>query len=293
VLNTAAQIILNTIISGLLLSLIAVGFTYIFRVTKVFHLAHGGVYVAGAYCFLWALSKSQSWLVAVASAVLLVTVLIYVVEKFIYLPLAKGHSTQSISLIASMGVYAVVVNTVAMFFGSENQILPNRAADAFHFDQLILTHVQIIQSVLGVTVLSATAILVRLMKWDLAFRAVADADTVAKVFGVNTELERLKVLIGGSLLVTVAAILKTLEAGVDPYAGLAPTLTAAVVTILVSRLSIPWIVAVSIALTLLQNTVEWYLNAQWKNAVTFLILLIVILFRTEGIISYNLRRDRI
>jgi len=52
------------------------------------------------------------------------------------------------------------------------------------------------------------------------------------------------------------------------------------------------IVAFAIALTLLQNSVEWFLDAQWKDAITFLILLLVILFRTEGIISYNLRKDR-
>ena len=85
---------------------------------------------------------------------------------------------------------------------------------------------------------------------------------------------------------------KTLEVGINPQAGMNITLTASVVAILVSRLNVLLIVAFAIALTLLQNSVEWFLDAQWKDAITFLILLLVILFRTEGIISYNLRKDR-
>lgn len=289
---TAIQILINSIVSGLLLSLVAIGFTYIFRVTRVFHLAHGGVYVAGAFTFWWMLTKTNNWFAAVAFAITVVAILIWVIEKAIYLPLNKKQSNQSISLIASMGLYVVIVNVLALLFGNENKIIGNTVSGSFELGNIIFTKVQAIQSIIGVVVIVAFLIYLKISKSNLALQSVSDNVTISKVFGINTESERTKVFIIGSILACIAAILKTMETGIDPQAGMSITLTAAVVAILVARLNVLLIIAFSIGLTILQNSVEWFLNAQWKEGITFLILLLVILFRTEGIISYNLRKDR-
>lgn len=291
-METAIQILLNSIVSGLLLSLVAIGFTYIFRVTRVFHLAHGGVYVAGAFACWWMLTKTNNWFAAIAFAIAVVAILIWLIEKSVYLPLNKKQSNQSISLIASMGLYVVIVNVLALLFGNEDRIIDNSISDSFEFGNIIFTRVQMIQTVIGIVATATFFIYLKLSKSNLVLQSISDNENISKVFGINTEKERVKVFIAGSMLACVAAILKTLEVGINPQAGMNITLTASVVAILVSRLNVLLIVAFAIALTLLQNSVEWFLDAQWKDAITFLILLLVILFRTEGIISYNLRKDR-
>lgn len=291
-MNTLIQIILNSIVSGLLLSLVAISFTYIFRVTRVFHLAHGGVYVAGAFAFWWMLTKTNNWFASIAFAIVVVAVLIWVIEKTIYLPLNKKQSNQSISLIASMGLYVVIVNVLALLFGNDNKPIENSISGSFAFGNIIFTKVQMIQTVIGIVAIATFLIYLKLTKSNLVLQSVSDNETISKVFGINTEKERTKVFIAGSVLACIAAILKTMEVGIDPQAGMSITLTAAVVAILVSRLNVIMIIAFAISLTLLQNSVEWFLDAQWKDGITFLILLLVILFRTEGIISYNLRKDR-
>lgn len=286
------QILLNSIVSGLLLSLVAIGFTYIFQVTKVFHLAHGGIYVSGAFACWWMLTKSNNWLVAILFALAVVAILIYLIEKTVYLSLTKKQSNQSISLIASMGLYVVIINLLAMLFGSENKIIDNTVSGSFELGNIIFTKVQAIQGLLGIATIVVFLVYLKLSKSNLVLQAVSDNETISKVFGINTESERAKVFIIGSVLACIAAILKTIETGIDSQTGMAITLTAAVVAILVARLNVFLIIAFSIGLTLMQNTIEWFLNAQWKDGITFLVLLLVILFRTEGIISYNLRKDR-
>lgn len=290
-METAIQIFINSVASGLLLSLVAIGFTYIFRVTRVFHLAHGGVYIAGAFACWWMLTKTNNWLAAVVFAIAVVAILIYLVEKTVYLPLNKRQSNQSISLIASMGLYVVIVNILAMLFGNENKMMVNSISGSYEFGKIILTKVQLIQSAVSITATATFLIYLKLTKSNLALQSVSDNETISKVFGINTESERSWVFITGSVLACIAAILKTMEVGIDPQAGMSITLTAAVVAILVSRLNVLLIIAFAIALTLLQNSIEWFLDAQWKDGITFLILLLVILFRTEGVISYHLRKD--
>ncbi|MCO5233055.1 MAG: branched-chain amino acid ABC transporter permease [Chitinophagales bacterium] len=291
-MTESIQILLNSIVSGLLLSLVAIGFTYIFQVTKVFHLAHGGIYVSGAFACWWMLTKTNNWFFAVAFSILAVAVLIYLIEKSIYLPLTKKQSNQSISLIASMGLYVVIVNGLAMFFGNENKIIDNTVSGSFGLSNIIFSKVQMIQTIVGIVATTTFLLYLKVTKSNMALQAVSDNETISKVFGINTEKERTKVFIIGSILACIAAILKTMETGIDPQAGMSITLTAAVVAILVARLNVLLIIVFSVGLTFIQNAVEWFLNAQWKEGITFLILLLVILFKTEGIISYNLRKDR-
>lgn len=279
-------------VSGLVLSLVAIGFTYIFRVTRVFHLAHGGVYIAGAFSCWWVLTQTNSWVAAIVFAIAVVTILIYSIEKTVYLPLNKKQSNQSISLIASMGLYVVIVNVLALLFGNDNKTIVNSISGTFEFGNIIFTKVQMIQAIVGILAISAFLFYLRFTKSNLAMRSVSDNETISKAFGINTEKERIRVFIAGSVLACIAAILKTIEVGIDPHAGMAITLTAAVVAILVSRLNVLLIIGFTVVLTLLQNSVEWFLDAQWRDGITFLILLLAILFRTEGIISYNLRKDR-
>lgn len=292
-MDIATQILLNSIVSGLLLSLVAIGFTYIFRTTRVFHLAHGGIYVAGAFACWWTLTNTNNWFIAIAFAIAVVAILIYLIEKAVYLPLNKKQSNQSISLIASMGLYVVIVNILALLFGNENKTIENSISGSYEIGNIILTKVQMIQTVIGIVATATFIIYLKLSKSNLTLQAISDNATISKVFGINTNNERMKVFIAGSVLACIAAILKTLEVGIDPQAGMSITLTAAVVAILVSRMNVLMVIAFSIALTILQNSVEWFLDAQWKDGITFLLLLLVILFRTEGIISYNLRKDRV
>lgn len=291
-LDLPVQILLNSLVSGLVLSLVAIGFTYIFRVTGVFHLAHGGIYVAGAFSCWWILTRTNSWFVAIVSAMAIITILIYSIEKTVYLPLNKKQSNQSISLIASMGLYVVVVNIVALLFGNDNKTILNSISGTYELGDIIFTRVQIIQAIVGILAISTFSLYLKFTKSNLVMRSVSDNETISKAFGINTENERIRVFVTGSILACISAILKTIEVGIDPHAGMGVTLTAAVVAILVSRLNVLLILAFTVVLTLLQNSVEWFLDAQWRDGITFLILLFAILFRTEGIISYNLRRDR-
>ena len=153
-MGTIIQILVNSIISGLILSLVAVGFAYIFRVTKVFHLAHGGIYSAGAFSCWWLFSKTHNWLASIVFAILTVSILIYIIEKTIYLPLNRKQSNQSISLIASMGLYVVIINTLALLFGNENKILDNSISGSYELSIIIFTKIQLIQTFFGIATIA-------------------------------------------------------------------------------------------------------------------------------------------
>ena len=71
--------------------------------------------------------------------------------------------------------------------------------------------------------------------------------------------------------------------------GMNITLSAVVVVVLAGQNKLSSLLFASMFISIIQNFTEWFLSAQWKEGVTYLILILVLLFRTEGIISYKLR----
>lgn len=285
-----AQIFINSIISGLLLALVALGFHIIFSATKIFHLAHGGIYIAGVYFFYWIHSFSGLF-VSVLLTLIFAFFLGLFIERSVYKPLMKKLSNQNIALISSLGVYIILINIIALLFGNETKILDNSISESIFIGEYIITRPQLIQTIISVPLIILFVVFMNSSGLGLKVRAVADNPVLARVVGVKIQKVRYLVFGIGSLMAVSAALLKAYDTGIDPYSGMAITLSAAVVVIIGGTSSLFGTIIASVFLAILQNYTEYFLSAQWKDTVTFAILIIVLLWRTEGILQFNIRTD--
>lgn len=120
-------------------------------------------------------------------------------------------------------------------------------------------------------------------------RALLSHETAAAVIGVNAKRMRLIVMLLGGMCAAVPAILRLYDTGIDPQAGMAVTLSAVVAVIIGGNGSIQGTFVAAMLIAFLQAIIEYLLSAQWREGVTFLLLMAVILARTEGIVSFKLR----
>lgn len=294
-MGSILQIIINSIISGVLLTLVAYGFSIIFNVTKVFHIAHGGIYVVGVYLFILFNSFFQNsitfFILSLTFSFILVSAIAWLIERYIYYPLYQRSSNQLISLISSLGIYIVLINIIAMYFGNETKILTSSTAVSYSLGNIIVTSIQLNQLIIGLIIFILLWSLFKYLNIETKIRAVSDNSLIANVIGIKVKKIRVLVLIAGSLLAVIGALLRSYEFGIDPYSGMSITLTAAAVVILTGNINLLDLLLVAIFISLLQNFSEWYLTAQWKDAITFAFLLVVMFFRTEGILSFSIRKD--
>lgn len=282
-----AQLLFNTLVSGLLLALVAVGFNLIFNTTKVFHLAHGALYVAGAYVLLQLL-KFFPFIIAFIGSLVVVALLAILIEKLVYQPLAKKKSGQAITLISSIGVYLILINLIALFYGNETKFVDPRLGSSFSFAGIIIVPIQLVQLITTLVLIGGTLLLTK-TKWFLKVRAMISEESVASVLGVNIKAIRVWMMVLGSALAGIAAILQLFDTGMDPHRGMAITLSAAVAVIIGGQGSVKGTILASLLIAFLQTTTEWFISAQWKEGVTFLLLIGVILWRTEGVVSFKMR----
>ena len=231
------QILINSILSALLLSLVAIGFNLIFNATKVFHLAHGAMYVSAVYAFFefnnffkQIFPQGISVAFSIILSLSLISVLIVVVEYIVYRPLYQKKVNSAISLISSLGVYLLVVNLITFFFGNESISLDNNYKIVVSNDYFKLTDIELVQSIISV-ILIAAIIFFSKTKLYTHIRAITDNYQVAEKFGVNVQRTRIIALIAGTILVGIAGIMKGYEIAIDPNVGLTLVLTSSVAVI--------------------------------------------------------------
>lgn len=268
----------------------ALGFHIIFSATKIFHIAHGGIYVAGVYFYLW-----SSPVVGVASGVILSVIFAFLlgvlIEWSVYKSLLRKSSNENIALISSLGVYIIIINVIAVLFGNETKILDYTIRESLQLGDIIITRPQLWQLFFALPLIILFLIFIKATGYGLKIRAISNNPILARVMGIKTQNIRYIVFGLGSMIAVSAALLKGFDTGIDPYSGMAITLSAAVVVIIGGSSSLYGTILASMMLAIILNFTEFFLSAQWKDTVTFAILIIVLLWRTEGILQFNIRLD--
>ena len=109
------QTIANALVASSFAAVMAVGLVLIFGVMKVINFAHGEIYMVGAYS-VWYLYATQGWpfLVAVAAAIILVSVIGMMVERALFRPM-RGNPLGG--LIMSVGALFILQVLAADLFG--------------------------------------------------------------------------------------------------------------------------------------------------------------------------------
>ena len=282
------QLIFNSLVAGLMLSLVAVGFNLVYSVTKVFHFAHGAVYVSGAYSLYWLHSLGLPFWLCIPLTVVLVAILAAMHEWLVYLPLYKNKSAEPITLISSLGIYLLLINIIALLFTNEAKVLDHGLGNSFILGDLVIAPIQVIQLVVGTLVIGGFLWHSR-TKGFLPVKAVISESTVASVIGVNLRHIRLYALIVGSILTIPASVSMLFDSGISPHSGMTINLTAAVAAIIGGAGSFTGTVAAAFLITFLATMAEWTFSGEWREFVTFALLIIVLMTRTEGLVSMKIR----
>lgn len=291
------QILLNSIISAVLLALVALGFNLIFNATKVFHLAHGAMYVTALYAtfgFRTLLTRvaphGLSTAISIVLSLVLISVLVIVVECLIYRPLYRKNVNPTISMISSLGVYLLVINLIAFFFGTESVSLSNSYRIITSNDYFKLTNVELMHLLSGIGLIGLVVIFSQ-TRFYTHIRAVADNYSVAEKFGINVQRTRFIALIAGTVLVGAVGIMRGYEIALDPNVGLTITLAAAVAVIIGGVNSLTGTLVACFVIALIENFSVKILTAQWKDMLTYTLMIGVLVFYQQGLISVKQRVD--
>ena len=118
------QLIANILYSSSTIFLVGLSFSLIFSTARFFHFAHAAIITFGAYaCFAFSRWLALPMFLSIGLALALGTLLGWCLEFAIYRPMRKSGSSPLILLLASLGLYIVLQNTISLLFGDDTKIL--------------------------------------------------------------------------------------------------------------------------------------------------------------------------
>ncbi len=284
------QFVINGLITGILYSLLAIGFALVYNTTRIFHIAAAGIYVFAAYMFWFFVAKAGlPVIVASVVAIVLTMLLSLLSEVWVYRPLKNKNASLNVTMIASIGLMTVIINAIAMLFGNETKVVENSILKPFSFDNIIITNPQMYQAVIGIVVLAIFFIILRWTNWGLRLQALSSDETLYETLGYNTSKTRVAVFLASGIFIAIASCLTVYDVGLDPNMGMSILISAIVAMIIGGVGKFSTCILGGLTLGVLQSLTVYQFSSNWQNAVTFLVLLIFLFQRPQGIAGYKQR----
>lgn len=284
------QFIINGLITGILYSLLAIGFALVYNTTRIFHIAAAGLYVFAAYMFWWGhWQLSLSLFPSAILSVLLTMLLSLITEWLVYRPLKAREASLNLMMIASIGVMTIVVNAIALLFGHEAKFINTTIQDTYHLGSTIITTPQMWQLIIGLLLLVFCITVLKYTSIGRRIRAISEDETLYSTLGYNINKTRNSVFVASGFFIAAASCLSAYDVGMGPDIGMNFLINAMVAMMIggMGRIS-PCIIG-GLLLGILQSITVSQIAASWQNAVTFAVLLILLFVRPQGIAGYKKR----
>lgn len=284
------QFIINGLITGVLYSLLAIGFALVYNTTKIFHIAAAGIYVFAAYMFWFFVANvGLSIILAALVSIMLTMLLSLLSELCVYRPLKNKKASLNVAMIASIGAMTVIVNTIAMFFGNETKVVENSILQPLTLGDIIITTPQKYQGMIGVITIIIFMIILKWTNWGLRLRALSADEVLFETLGYNTNRTRIMVFLASGIFIAIASCLTVYDVGLDPNMGMSVLISAIVAMIIGGVGKFSTCVLGGLTLGVLQSLTVYQFASNWQNAVTFFVLLILLFLRPQGIAGYKQR----
>ncbi len=277
------------LVAGSLYALMASGFSLIYTTNRFVHLAHGAVMTAGAYVFATLIAWNKIPFIFIPLLTMIAAGLVGVgIYETVYAPLRKQRASKTVLLIASLGVMIGLVGLIQMVFGPDvKTVFIPWFSQSWLIGSVVVTHLHalIILTALCVTLLVYLGMKYTKTGWLL--RAVADNPELAKTTGIPVHrLEALSMLLGSSLA-GIAAMGYALLGVVEPNMGVGAAVKGFTGAVIGGTAFVPGAAFGGLLVGLVENVGQYWLPSGYKDAITFIVLLVFLVWRPKGIFGID------
>ena len=282
-MSVAAQAVEGSIVTGAMYGLVGVGFTLLFRASKVLSFTQGGFMLLGAFIFYSLVQdKSRPFLVSVLITMAAVGVFSALVYLIVFARVAARQAFAT--SVATIGLAGVLQAGVALKYGTAPLNLPNVVSlRAYHVLGATISTSDLVSVAMAVVAVAAVVLLLKLTPLGLRMRAVADNASLSVHLGVSAA--RVATVAWGLAGATaaLAGIAFSMGSAVDPVGVSNVGLYAFPAIILGGLDSVGGALLGGLLLAGIQNGVQVIFGSGWVDIVSFALMLAILYFRPSGL----------
>ncbi len=282
----ALQLLATGLVTGCALGVVAISFSLVYATTKIFHVAHAGIYTMGGYLAWSLMTRGVPPFIALLVAMAACTVVGALIQHQLYARLERRRATHLVVLIASLGALAVMQNMLAAVYTPNILQFPlDWSSRMVAFGPVRLNYTQMLTIGVSLLAYGATMLFAHRTILGKRIRAVASNPMLASITRLQPQTVYVYVIAIASALVCLPGVLVPLDLGLQPYNGVTPLLTATIAMIAGGVGSITGAFVLSIAIAVVQNLSLLVMPGEWSIGVTFFIFVIFMLFRPTGLFA--------
>ena len=281
------QYSLTGLSAGSLYALVALGVVLIYRSTRVLNFAHGDVATLGTFVAFSLLSDKFSFPVALVLS-LAAGAAVGITFYFVVLVKAQRRGANLLGMIIlTLGLALIIQGLVVWKWGAEPVALPFPISDTktYKMGAVVVSQLSLATMAAGLVGSLLLYLLVQRTRLGLAMRATSENVMAAQTLGIPTRMV-LSVSWGvASALGVVAGIFLAPALLLDPFFMLDPFLKGFAAAVLGGLNSLPGAVLGALILGVAESLTGAYLTIQFKNTLAFVVIIVVLLIRPEGLLG--------
>ena len=284
-LGALAQATTNGLVTASYFALGAVGLTLVYGILKLVNFAHGDLLTFGAYmAFVANVALGLPLVAAILFAFAITAALGVAFELTLWRPMrARGAGLLQLLLIA-IGLAFILRNGIQFFAGTQPRSLRVDVVDSVSVLGVRIGQTELLSIVVGFAVLVLVGLMLRYTSLGRQMRALSDDFDLAEVTGIDTGRVVVYTWILAAGLAGLAGVLYAAALGtMTPNLGFLLLLSLFAAVILGGIGNAYGALAGGVVLGLVQEWSTLFVAARWKVAVGFVVLILVLIVRPQGI----------
>lgn len=286
-----SQLVLNSVAAGAAFCLIGLSFCLTYRIAKFFDMTPAVAFVVGAYAaFLVSNGWGTSAFVSICIGVVLAGVLGIAWQYYVLGSKSVSAARPAEKFLVSLGGLVVGQGMIALLFHDDTKILPFDHELPARIASASVTRVQL-ASIICAILLSLLLIAVEKFTYvGTLYRAVASDMDLSLSVGIPVRTLSLAIAAISASIAALGGILVGADVGLTPSMGFHAILMGMVAAIVGGIAGFEGVMLGAFVIGIIQNLVAFWLATVWQDAVVFMVLIVCLILRPQGIIGRPLRK---
>jgi branched-chain amino acid transport system permease protein len=267
-------------------------FMLIYYPSKIFHIANAAEVTIGAYFVFCFVNIASIYLpYSIILAIFASVILGVMCEVLVYRKMRTYKTPNYSYFIASIGLYEVLQNFISVVFGDEALAIETTSVTIGH--QILgayLTNIQILSVVVSLFLIVPVNLFLHFTPTGKSIRAVSSNPELCNIYGISSKKVIIIAFALASALAAVAGILSAMDTNMTPTFGFNLLLYGAVAMIIGGVGSTKGFLAGSLLVATAQHLAAFYLDTKWMDAVTYIILILFLIWKPLGFSGKRLKK---
>lgn len=278
------QLLINGIVLGAGYALISIGHTIIFGLMRVSNFAHGELYMLGAYFeFTFLNILGLPFALAFFLTIVCGIILGYLLNKLVF---KYVRDDMTVNGLVTIGISIFFTNLAQYIWGAQ----PKNLKNPFKGTAIFLGDIAITPARLFIILASAAALLIffyitKYTKLGKAFRATFQQRDAAQLVGIDPEKIYSVSTIIGTVMACIAGALLGLVYSLEPTMGVKAASVSWAIVVAGGPGNFAGTITIGLLMGIIESLGGGYISSAYKDVFPFIILIIVLLFKPQGIFS--------